>query len=183
MALHQRLGELRLEMTPTLREGWLQISQAQFVVGRTGVSSDSYNLNAPAVTKVVARERSGGNPDAPELRFWGLCTELFDAKEAAVARKSSGDDKGDTTGSSGSTRRRGASATSAPAGDSARKPAANPVQWFGGARPPPLELRRAQGCLQRTLCTAIQLANVQTAFFAASDEYDLLQAEKTRRGL
>lgn len=182
MALHQRLGELRLEMTPTLREGWLQISQAQFVVGRSGVSSDSYNLNAPAVTKVVARA-NGSSLDAPERRFWGLDTELFDAKEAAAARKGCGDDKSDGAGSSGSTRRRGASAGSAPAGGSARRPTANPVQWFGGARSPPLELRKAQGCFQRSLCTAIQLANVQTAFFAASDAYDSLQAEKTRRGL
>ena len=68
------------------------------------------------------------------------------------------------------------------AGGDVRKPAANPVQWFGGSKSPPLELRKAQGCFQRSLCTVIQLANVQTAFFAASDEYDELQAEKTRRG-
>jgi len=182
MHLHQRLGELRQEMTPTLREGWLQISQAQFVVGRSGVSSDSYNLNAPAVTKVVAREPSGSSLEAPERRFWALDTELFDAKEAAATSKHGGSAKVDGAGSSDGTRRRGGSASNAPAGGDVRKPAANPVQWFGGAKSPPLELRKAQGCFQRSLCTVIQLANVQTAFFAASDEYDELQAEKTRRG-
>jgi hypothetical protein len=182
LELHQRLGELRQEMTPALREGWLQISQAQYCVGRSGVSSDSYNLNAPAVTKVVARgdggSTSGSGTPAPEHRFWALETDLFDAKEdAAAASDGGGGDKG-----TGALRQRG---TGADGGAAGRRPTptANPVQWFGGAKPPPLELRKAQGRFQLALCSAIQLANVQTAFRAASDEHDALSAEKLRRGL
>lgn len=183
MQLHQQLGELRQEMTPTLREGWLQISQAQFVVGRSGVCSDSYNLDAPAVTKVVAREGGDVSPGAPEHRFWALDTNLFDAKDDAAAPQHGGNTASSDAGglrSSGSTGSGGGSST---AGKGALKPPANPVQWFGGAKSPPLELRKAQGCFQRALVVALQLANVQLAFRAASDEYELLQAEKKRRGL
>ena len=57
LALHEKIGSTRADMGPMLREGWLQIARAQFAVGRSGVSADSYHLGAPAVTKVrIARE-------------------------------------------------------------------------------------------------------------------------------
>ena len=181
MALHQRMGEVRHEMGPALKEGWIQISEAQFMVGRAGVSSDSYNLGAPAVTTLRTAagaaadsetvDGTGANADS---RFWGLQTALFDAEEQAAPPAS---DTGD-----GVRQRRSEGAPAGPAA-AADARAADPLRWFGGAKPPPAQLRSAQSHFQLALRQAIQLANMQTAFRIAADEYEMLASEKRRRKL
>ena len=73
----------------------------------------------------------------------------------------------------------------APAGPAAAADAraADPLRWFGGAKPPPAQLRSAQSHFQLALRQAIQLANMQTAFRIAGDEYEMLASEKRRRKL
>ena len=169
LALHEKIGSTRAEMGPMLREGWLQIARAQFAVGRSGVSADSYHLGAPAVTKVrIARE--GGRV------VYGLDTQLFNAATDAAAdtpppqstpaQRVSGKDKQQL---------RLLACTRLTVRH------LDPVRWFGGAKPPPRELRAAQVEFQSALRLASRLATTQLAFHEACDECESLAAEKSRR--
>ncbi len=77
--------------------------------------------------------------------------------------------------------RRSGGATAGPVAADAR--AADPLRWFGGAKPPPAQLRSAQSHFRLALRQAVQLANMQTAFRIVGDEYELLASEKRRRKL
>ena len=61
------------------------------------------------------------------------------------------------------------------------RPAGDPVQWFGGAKPPPMELKKAQGLFQEALVEGIELANLQIKFHCAHDCYAALLKEKDKR--
>jgi|EP01047_Picozoa_sp_COSAG01_P037586 hypothetical protein len=140
-------------------------------------------MDAPAVTHVRLREGARGGDGVDSHAAAGAAEIVFEVESGlpGVARAIAAVNGQPTAGGADGPPSSAMATASAASSSTRGTGAADPLRWFGGARPPPRALSVAQGHFQTALCLLTRLATAQVQFGVAADECEALAAEKARR--